>query len=152
MERIYIEKYRCLTGEIVKVENFNEDDPYIFIHYKGKRYRRDKNIIGVKLLPIVTIDKTVEIRNCSTGEILTVRFCGISAEKLYKRMGGSYYGNSVKITYVGDNINISNEILMISAVSPLGKCLMNKSTGDELTVPLPNNNFEKYNIIKIYKD
>ena len=119
-----------------------------------RRWQAPKAQIPIErtLLPIVTIDKTVEIRNCSTGEILTVRFCGISAEKLYKRMGGSYYGNSVKITYVGDNINISNEILMISAVSPLGKCLMNKSTGDELTVPLPNNNFEKYNIIKIYKD
>lgn len=149
MERIYIEKYRCLTGEYVKVENFNEDDPYIFIHYKGKRYRRDKNIIGVKLLPIVTVDKTVKIKNCSTDEILTIRFCGVNAEKQYKRMGGSYYGNSVKVTYVGDNIDIFNEILTISIVSPLGKCLIDKSIGDEIVVPLPNNKFEQYNIISI---
>lgn len=149
MERIHIEKYRCLTGEIVEVEKFNTNEPYIFIHYKGKRYRRDKDIIGVKLFPIVTIDKTVKIKNCSTDEILTIRFCGVNAEKHYKRMGGSYYGNSVKVTYVGDNINVFDEILTISTVSPLGECLINKSLGDDIIVALPNNNFEKYKIVSI---
>ena len=66
-------------------------------------------------------------------------------------MGGSYYGNSVEVKYVGNDFGLKNDVFNISAISPLGKSLLNKSCGDEIMVLLPGNKFEKYKIIRVCK-
>lgn len=62
-------------------------------------------------------------------------------------MGGSYYGDSVDVVLVGDNIGFEDWILNVSTVSPLGKSLLNRSQGEEITVSLPDNKIEKHIII-----
>ena len=64
-------------------------------------------------------------------------------------MGGSYYGNSVDITFVGDDIGLKSNIFNISTLSPLGRSLLNRICGEEIAVPLPNKKIEKYKIIII---
>ncbi len=150
---IIIKKYRCLNGEVVNVEKFDEN--IIIVYYNGKKYRRNKSIIGQKLFPLskntnsIKIGSIVKIKNYSTNEISTVKLCGVHAEKQYKRMGGSYYGNSVKVLYIGDTVGYNNGVLNVSILSPLGKSLLNKSCGDRIIVPLPVNEIEKYIIISI---
>ena len=81
--------------------------------------------------------------------MLVCKICGVHAEKTYKQMGGSYYGNSVDVAFVGDNTGFENGILNISVASPLGKSLLNGYCGEEKTVSLPDNTIEKYKIISI---
>lgn len=123
------------------------------VHYKGKIYREPKTKIGKTLFeikePTIQIGSIVKIENCQSKVISTYKICGTHAEKTYKRMGGSYYGNSVNVTLVGDNIGFKDGIFNISVISPLGKSLLNKSCGEEITVSLPDNKFEKYKIIHL---
>ena len=81
-----------------------------------------------------------------------MKICGVHAEKNYKRMGGSYYGNSVNVALVGDNIGFEDGIFNISVLSPLGKSLLNRFSGEEITVSLPDKSIEKYKIIHIKED
>lgn len=126
------------------------------VHYKGKIYREPKTKIGKTLFeikePTIQIGSIVKIENCQSKVISTYKICGTRAEKTYKRMGGSYYGNSVNVTLVGDNIGFKDGIFNISVISPLGKSLLNKSCGEEITVSLPDKSIEKYKIIHINED
>ena len=79
-----------------------------------------------------------------------MKICGVHAEKNYKRMGGSYYGNSVDVALVGDNIGFEDGMFNVSAVSPLGKCLLNRTCGEEISVSLPDKKIEKYKIIRVW--
>ncbi len=148
---IIIKKYRCHNGEIVQVEKI--DDNNILVHYKGKKYSRNKSVIGRTLFPVsknenvCSIGSVVKIKNCVTDEIMTIKICGVHAEKQYRRMGGSYYGNSTSVVYVGDDAEIVDGAVIVSAVSPFGKQLINKNAGEEVVVPLPDNKFEKYLIM-----
>lgn len=154
-----MKKFRCKNGEIVWVENYTKNDTHIIVHYKGKKYKRSIDILGKTIFPIIKKNKTqkiktgiqtgqtVVIKNCSNNEILTVKICGVHTEKRYKRMGGSYYGNSVDVSFVGDNIGLKNGIFNVSEVSPLGKSLLNRSCDEKITVYLPDNKIEKYKII-----
>lgn len=121
------------------------------VHYNGKIYREPKAKIGKTLFEVkestVQIGSIVEIKNCQNNETFMYKICGTHVEKTYKRMGGSYYGNSVDIAIIGDNIGFENGIFNISAVSPLGKSLLNRSCGEEIIVSLPDNKIEKYKII-----
>ncbi|MBQ6885423.1 MAG: GreA/GreB family elongation factor [Clostridia bacterium] len=149
---IVIKEYRCLNGEIVKVEIINNN--HIIVHYKGEKYLRNKSIIGKTLFPIqkrdvITIDSIVEIKNLLNDEIIKVKICDVHTVKTYRRMGGSYYGNSVKISYIGNNSGFKDGVFNVSSVSPLGKSLLNRSNGDEILVSLPDDTFEKYKIISV---
>lgn len=158
-----MKKFKCKNGEIVWVENYNKKDTDIIIHYKGGKYKRSIDIIGKTIFPIIKTNKnqsqtikrgiqigqTVVIKNCSNNEILTVNICSVHSEKRYKRMGGSYYGNSVDVSFVGDNTGFNDGIFNISAVSPLGKSLLNRHCNEEIAVSLPNKLVEKYKIICI---
>lgn len=148
-----MKKFKCKNGEIVEVEDFNKNDPYIFVHYKGKVYREPKIKIGKTLFETkeltVQIGNIVKIENCQNNEIFVFKICGAHTEKLYKRMGGSYYGNSVNVAIVGDNIGFEDGIFNVSTVSPFGKSLLNKSCGEEITVSLPDRKTEKYKIVSI---
>ena len=157
-----MKKFRCQNGEIVWVENYTKNDTHIIVHYKGKKYKRNIDVLGKTIFPInktqnnlkvkngIQIGQTVKIKKCSNGEILTIKICGVHAEKNYKRMGGSYYGNSVNVALVGDNIGFEDGIFNVSALSPLGKSLLNRSCGEEITVSLPDSKIEKYKIISLY--
>ena len=157
-----MKKFRCQNGEIVWVENYTKKDTHIIVHHKGKKYKRSIDILGKTLFPIrkinesqkanngIKIGQTVKIKNLSNDEVLTLKICGVHAEKNYKRMGGSYYGNSVNIALVGDNIGFEDGVFTVSALSPLGKSLLNRSCGEEITVSLPDSKIEKYKIISLY--
>lgn len=126
------------------------------VHYKGKIYREPKIKIGKTLFeikePTVQIGSIVKIQNSQNNVISSYKICGAHAEKTYKRMGGSYYGNSVDVALVGDNISFEDGIFNISVLSPLGKSLLNRSCGEEISVLLPNNSIEKYQILYINED
>ena len=157
-----MKKFRCQNGEIVWVENYTKNDTHIIIHYKGKKYKRSIDILGKTIFPIsktpknlkvkngIQIGQTVKVKKCLNDEVLTVKICGVHVEKNYKRMGGSYYGNSVKVALVGDNIGFEDGIFNISVLSPLGKSLLNRSCGEEISVSLPGGDIEKYKIIKVW--
>ncbi len=158
-----IKKFRCHNGEIVWVEDFDYNSADIIVYYKGEGYRKSKDIIGKTLFPIehkrkyhnykisntVKIGDIVKIENCLNGEVLDVKICGVRAINRYKRMGGSYYGNSVETIFVLDDNDAtsSGNVINISVASPMGKSLLNKTKGDIVFVPLRDNKFEKYKII-----
>lgn len=155
--RFEIKKFRCKNGEIVSA---TEQDSILFINYKGKIYKRSIDIIGEKLFLIednhmnhnsnaVAVGKNVCIKNISTGETLNVKISDVHPKRRYRRMGGSYYGNSVETVYVGDDIGLKNGIQTISTGSPLGKALLNKFCGDIVMVSLPGGEFERYKIISV---
>ena len=175
-----MKKFINLKREIVWVEDFTRHNSFVIVHYKGEKYKCSLGVFGTKLFPMdittknylkntlnINVDiltnvnpntksgikngQTVKLKNCSTDEILTVKICGVHAEQTYKRMGGSYYGNSVEVKYVGNDFGLKNDVFNISAISPLGKSLLNKSCGDEIMVLLPGNKFEKYKIIRVCK-
>ncbi len=143
------------------VEHLNDTE--IIVSYRGKKYRRNKDIIGKKLFPIeskrkynvsaipnfIKIGDVVKVENCLTHDILQVKICSVRVERRYKRMGGSYYGNSVETISVLDDSDLSylENIINISCLSPMGKCLLKKQKGEIIFVPLPDNKIEKFKII-----
>ena len=146
-------KFINYKNEVIWVEKFTRYDSWIIVHYKGAKYKCTKNVFGTKLFPIdsatknylkstlnidipshknqskIKIGQTIIIKNCSTNETLTVKIGNVHMEKTYKRMGGSYYGNSLDISYIGDDISLENGIYNISAFSPLAKSILSKYCG-----------------------
>lgn len=158
----FIKKFRCRNGEEVWIENSNNDSETIIVHYKGKKYIRNKDIINKTIFPvqstfekrnfkkrIVKINSIVKIKYFDSNEILTVKISSIRPIHRYRRMGGSYYGNSANTVFVGDNTEISNTLCNVSIVSPLGKALLNKTIGDIVSIELPENKCQKVLVVDI---
>ena len=155
-------KCRCENGEIVEIDDIQRKDKYILVHYKGKVYRREMGVIGRKLF---LIDANLEIKlkannghHVKIGSIVCVeskngienfRICGTEIEKVYTRMGGSYYGSKVIVRTIGKQIKENDDGNTISCLSPIGAALLNKTVGDIVRVQLPDGSIEEYLILKI---
>lgn len=155
-----MKKYYCSNGEYVYVEDFAANDKTIFVHYKGKKYIRNREILGKKLFPInplATVSQTVEIgdivllKEFQKDETIKIKICDTHTEISYSRMGGAYYGNSVDLKEIGDFFGNIDGIEIISKVSPIGSAILGANTGDYVKVPLPDGSKRKYYIKQILK-
>ena len=112
--------------------------------YQNKKSKKAGNIpSGIK------IGDTVKLKDYKTKENLTVKIVGVHQNKTYRRMGGSYYGNSVSISYVGDELGERNGIQNISCECAMGKKLLGKYCGDIVVVEPPDGKKYKVEIIGV---
>ena len=144
-------EFKCTNDEIALVEDFNQEDKQIIVHYKGKVHHRNVDIIGKTLLPIATKNeekspKTVQV-GCrvmlqSEIGIEIFQLVGIESETTYHRMGGPYDSSYVRTISVGTHVKEGRIDGAISTISPLGEVLLNKTVGETVRVKLKDGTVE----------
>jgi len=170
-------QYYCTNGEIVHVEDHPLDHNKIFVYYQGKRYEIPRSIIGKKLFiaydqsknkniePVVTkVNKreniikvdhnsVVELKNLINNTSMVLKMVPTESKMIYLQAGGAYrrplveYKNIPIVDF--DTTSDSIYDFEITEHSPIGKCLMGKTTGEVIVVDTPNGAKDKYEILSI---
>ncbi|MBR6334602.1 MAG: hypothetical protein IKR90_00455 [Clostridia bacterium] len=152
------------TGEKVTVYQGKDNSGEITVVYRGKEYTRPLSALGDTLIPY-TGEETPALKpkvkpgtvfilqDLNDGFTQKVRLTETAVKAEYRRMGGSYYGAGVNVSYDADDSfdDDGDDCVAVSADSPLGRLVINHGVNYTFSFKTQSGETANYIILSIIK-